>query len=111
MSRQLIVRYGASAYVVRYAILAENEDILVLRVSAWPRGAIIVGRSRGHAGGRKIAALHFGPGRGGESPRGGRRTRPINLPKRHLDPRRIEHDVAVRRMRVKISSSARRAGE
>ncbi|MGA8170885.1 MAG: type II toxin-antitoxin system RelE/ParE family toxin [Methylocystis sp.] len=30
--RQLIVRHGSSAYVVRYAILVENEDILVLRV-------------------------------------------------------------------------------
>jgi plasmid stabilization system protein ParE len=30
--RQLIVRHGASAYVVRYAILAQNEDILVLRI-------------------------------------------------------------------------------
>ena len=30
--RQLVIRQGASAYVVRYAILAHNQDILVLRV-------------------------------------------------------------------------------
>jgi toxin ParE1/3/4 len=30
--RQLIVPNGSSAYVARYAILAENEDILVLRI-------------------------------------------------------------------------------
>jgi toxin ParE1/3/4 len=30
--RQLVVRRGSSAYVVRYAILAENEDILLLRI-------------------------------------------------------------------------------
>ena len=30
--RQLVVRYSSSAYVVRYAILGESEDILILRI-------------------------------------------------------------------------------
>jgi len=30
--RQLVIRHGASAYIVRYAILAENQEILILRV-------------------------------------------------------------------------------
>jgi plasmid stabilization system protein ParE len=30
--RQLVIRQGASAYVVRYAILAEKQEILILRV-------------------------------------------------------------------------------
>jgi toxin ParE1/3/4 len=30
--RQIVVRYGASAYVLRYAILAESGDVLILRI-------------------------------------------------------------------------------
>jgi plasmid stabilization system protein ParE len=30
--RQIVVRFGASGYIVRYAILAETGDILVTRV-------------------------------------------------------------------------------
>jgi plasmid stabilization system protein ParE len=30
--RQIIVRFGASGYIVRYAVLAETGDILVTRI-------------------------------------------------------------------------------
>jgi len=30
--RQIVVRFGASGYIVRYAVLAETEDIFVTRV-------------------------------------------------------------------------------
>lgn len=30
--RQIVVRFGASGYIVRYAVLAETQDILVTRV-------------------------------------------------------------------------------
>jgi plasmid stabilization system protein ParE len=30
--RQLVIRFGSSAYIVRYMVLTESEDILVLRV-------------------------------------------------------------------------------
>jgi plasmid stabilization system protein ParE len=30
--RQIVIRFGASGYIVRYAALAETEDILVTRI-------------------------------------------------------------------------------
>jgi plasmid stabilization system protein ParE len=30
--RQIVIRFGASGYIVRYAILAETADILVTRI-------------------------------------------------------------------------------
>jgi plasmid stabilization system protein ParE len=30
--RQIIIRFGASGYVVRYALIAETQDILVTRI-------------------------------------------------------------------------------
>jgi plasmid stabilization system protein ParE len=30
--RQIVIRFGASGYIVRYAILAETTDILVTRI-------------------------------------------------------------------------------
>ena len=30
--RQIVIRYGAAGYIVRYAILPENGDVLVLRI-------------------------------------------------------------------------------
>lgn len=30
--RQIVVRFGASGYIVRYAILPEDEDILITRI-------------------------------------------------------------------------------
>ena len=30
--RQLVIRFGASGYIVRYAVLAETGDILVTRI-------------------------------------------------------------------------------
>jgi toxin ParE1/3/4 len=30
--RQIVIRFGASGYIVRYAILTETDDILVTRV-------------------------------------------------------------------------------
>lgn len=30
--RQIVIRFGASGYVVRYAVVSEAKDILILRV-------------------------------------------------------------------------------
>jgi toxin ParE1/3/4 len=30
--RQIVVRFGASGYIVRYAVLAETQDILITRI-------------------------------------------------------------------------------
>ena len=30
--RQIVVRFGASGYIVRYAVLAEAQDILITRI-------------------------------------------------------------------------------
>jgi plasmid stabilization system protein ParE len=30
--RQIVIRFGASGYIVRYAILAETADILITRI-------------------------------------------------------------------------------
>lgn len=30
--RQIVIRFGASGYIVRYSILAETNDILIVRV-------------------------------------------------------------------------------
>lgn len=30
--RQIVIRFGAAGYIVRYTILAESRDILVLRI-------------------------------------------------------------------------------
>jgi toxin ParE1/3/4 len=30
--RQIVVRFGASGYIVRYAVMAESEDILITRI-------------------------------------------------------------------------------
>ncbi|MEO6842477.1 MAG: type II toxin-antitoxin system RelE/ParE family toxin [Bradyrhizobium sp.] len=30
--RQIVIRFGASGYIVRYAILAESKDILITRI-------------------------------------------------------------------------------
>nr|WP_244552686.1 type II toxin-antitoxin system RelE/ParE family toxin [Bradyrhizobium sp. Ghvi] len=30
--RQIVVRFGASGYIVRYAVLAEARDILITRI-------------------------------------------------------------------------------
>jgi plasmid stabilization system protein ParE len=30
--RQLVIRFGASGYIVRYTVLAETEDILITRI-------------------------------------------------------------------------------
>ena len=30
--RQIVVRFGASGYIVRYAVLAESQDILITRI-------------------------------------------------------------------------------
>lgn len=30
--RQIVVRFGASGYIVRYAVLAETRDILITRI-------------------------------------------------------------------------------
>ncbi|WP_204279646.1 type II toxin-antitoxin system RelE/ParE family toxin, partial [Serratia marcescens] len=30
--RQIVVRFGASGYIVRYAILVESQDILITRI-------------------------------------------------------------------------------
>jgi toxin ParE1/3/4 len=30
--RQIVVRFGASSYIVRYAVLAETQDILITRI-------------------------------------------------------------------------------
>ena len=30
--RQIVVRFGASGYIVRYALVTETEDILVMRI-------------------------------------------------------------------------------
>ena len=37
--RQIVIRFGASGYIVRYALIAETQDILVTRIWHGPRGA------------------------------------------------------------------------
>ena len=35
--RQIVIRFGASGYIIRYAILHETSDVLITRNLAWSR--------------------------------------------------------------------------